>query len=179
MKVTKGEASTIDSNETIVRLITEYKNLVFSICLRHVGDYFVAEDLTQETFISAYTHLDTFDGENEKAYLARIASNKCIDYLRSAGRRVIATPEEEMPEEATSHDELINSVVNKDILAGLQSVVDNLSPPYREVARLYFVEDKSAKEIAEELKIPLKTAQTRIYRARDLVRQKIRKEDLV
>ncbi len=171
--------SKIDSNEIISRLIKEYQNLIFSICLRHVGDYFIAEDLTQETFISAYTHLDTFDGENEKAYLARIASNKCIDYLRSAGRRMIATPEEEMPEESSERDELVNSVMNKEILANLEEVVDNLPPPYREVARLYFVEDKSAKEIAFETGIPLKTVQTRIYRARDLVKQKIRKEDLI
>lgn len=171
--------SKIDSNETISRLIKEYQNLIFSICLRHVGDYFVAEDLTQETFISAYTHLDTFDGENEKAYLARIASNKCIDYLRSAGRRMIATPEEEMPKESSERDELINSVMNKEILANIQEVVDNLPPPYREVARLYFVEDRSAKEIAFELSTPLKTVQTRIYRARDLVKAKIRKEDLI
>lgn len=171
--------SKIDSNEIISRLIKEYQNLIFSICLRHVGDYFIAEDLTQETFISAYTHLDTFNGENEKAYLARIASNKCIDYLRSAGRRMIATPEEEMPEESSERDELINSVMNKEILANIQEVVDNLPPPYREVARLYFVEDRSAKEIAFELSTPLKTVQTRIYRARDLVKAKIRKEDLI
>lgn len=171
--------SKIDSNEIISRLIKEYQNLIFSICLRHVGDYFIAEDLTQETFISAYTHLDTFNGENEKAYLARIASNKCIDYLRSAGRRMIATPEEEMPEESSERDELVNSVMNKEILANIQEVVDNLPPPYREVARLYFVEDRSAKEIAFEISTPLKTVQTRIYRARDLVKQKIRKEDLI
>ncbi|MCR5374706.1 MAG: RNA polymerase sigma factor [Lachnospiraceae bacterium] len=171
--------SKIDSNEIISRLIKEYQNLIFSICLRHVGDYFIAEDLTQETFISAYIHLATFDGENEKAYLARIASNKCIDYLRSAGRRMIATPEEEMPEESSERDEIVNSVVNKEILANLEEVVDNLPPPYREVARLYFVEDKSAKEIAFETGTPLKTVQTRIYRARDLVKQKIRKEDLI
>ena len=169
----------IDSNEILVRLIKEYQNLIFSICLKHVGDYFVAEDLTQETFISAYTHLDTFDGENEKAYLARIASNKCIDYLRSAGRRVIATPEEEMPEEGTERDSILNSVVNKDILVKLQEIVDNLPPPYREVARLYFVEDKSPKEIAIDTGTPLKTVQTRIYRARDLVKGRIRKEDLI
>ena len=84
-----------------------------------------------------------------------------------------------MPEESSERDELINSVVNKEVLANLEEVVDNLPPPYREVARLYFVEDKSAKEIAFETGTPLKTVQTRIYRARDLVKQKIRKEDLI
>ena len=53
------------------------------------GDYFAAEDLTQETFLSAFRHMDSFTGTNEKAWLCRIASNKCIDYLKSAGRRQI------------------------------------------------------------------------------------------
>ena len=84
-----------------------------------------------------------------------------------------------MPEESSERDELINSVMNKEILANIQEVVDNLPPPYREVARLYFVEDRSAKERAFEISTPLKTVQTRIYRARDLVKAKIRKEDLI
>ena len=52
----------IDSRENFIRLINQYQNLVFSICLRLTGDYFAAEDLTQETFIAAYGHLHEFDG---------------------------------------------------------------------------------------------------------------------
>ena len=98
----------IDSKENLIRLVNQYKNLVFSVCLKLTGDYFVAEDITQETFILAYTHYESFDGNAEKAWICRIASNKCIDYQRQAARRLTYMPEEELLEErmSTSEDPL-------------------------------------------------------------------------
>ena len=55
------------------------------------SDYFASEDLAQETFLSVYRHLEEFDGRYEKAWVCRIATNKCLDYLQSAGRRNIPT----------------------------------------------------------------------------------------
>ena len=46
--------------------MNQYQNLVFSICLKLTGDYFIAEDLTQETFISAYHHLTKRDQGKKK-----------------------------------------------------------------------------------------------------------------
>ena len=83
------EVENIDSKENLIRLISQYQNLVFSICLKLTGDYFAAEDLTQETFLAAYRHIEEFDGLAEKAWLCRIASNKCIDYRREAARRLV------------------------------------------------------------------------------------------
>ena len=58
-----------DSKEKLIELMSTYKNLVFSVCLKLTGDYFAAEDITQETFISAYEHINEFDGSSEKAWL--------------------------------------------------------------------------------------------------------------
>ena len=80
----------LDSGEKLIELMNQYKNLVFSVCLKMTGDYFAAEDITQETFISAYQHLKDFDGNSKKSWLCRIASNKCIDYMRAAKRREVA-----------------------------------------------------------------------------------------
>ena len=73
-----------------------YRDLVFSICLKITGDWFAAEDLTQETFLSAWQNLDGFDGKNEKAWLARIAANRAVDYNRAAARRAVPTEIEEL-----------------------------------------------------------------------------------
>ena len=53
--------------EPFTQMVHKYQNLVFSICVKMTGDYFAAEDLTQETFLSAYQHKEEFDGKNEKA----------------------------------------------------------------------------------------------------------------
>lgn len=72
-------------------LIQQYQNLIYSICLKSVGNPFDAEDLTQEVFLSAYKNLSRFDGAYEKAWLSKIAVRKCLDYLKAAGRRSIPT----------------------------------------------------------------------------------------
>ena len=47
--------------------LEQYERLIFSICYRMVGDYFDAQDVTQETFLTYYKVLERFNGQNEKA----------------------------------------------------------------------------------------------------------------
>ena len=49
-------------------LIKQYQNLIYSICLKSVGNPFDAEDLTQEVFLSAYKNLSRFDGNYAVSY---------------------------------------------------------------------------------------------------------------
>lgn len=167
----------IDSKENFIRLVRQYQNLVFSLCLKLTGDYFTAEDLTQETFLSAYRHLEEFDGREEKAWLCRIASNKCVDYLRSAARRVAPTEEEELQTVAGAvWEEPLGRVLNQEIIAELKSACEELKPPYREVALAHFAGGKTAGEIAAETGAGISTVKTRIYRARELLKKSIGKE---
>ena len=69
------------------RLVQKYQSLVYTICRQLVADEGYAQDLTQETFLSAYKKLPEFDGTYEKAWISRIATNKCLDYLKNAARR--------------------------------------------------------------------------------------------
>lgn len=169
-----------DSKEKLIELMGQYKNLVFSLCLKMTGDYFAAEDITQETFISAFQHLEEFDGQSEKAWICRIASNKCIDYLRAADRRIIATLEEEMPQkQAAVRDGPLEQVVLADTMERLRKSCDELPEPYKTPALLYFDKGLSAKEISMKTDAPLKTVQSQIYRAREMLKKKIGKEELI
>ncbi|MBR4831420.1 MAG: sigma-70 family RNA polymerase sigma factor [Butyrivibrio sp.] len=167
------------SKEKLIELVAEYKNLVFSVCIKMTGDYFASEDITQETFILAYEHWDEFDGKNEKAWLCRIASNKCVDYLRAAERRAVPTVSEEMPAPQSTRDGPEELAAKRDIISRIEKKCSNLPGDYADIAGLYFIKGMKAAEISKELGIPLKTAQTRIYRAREMLRENIRKEDLL
>lgn len=57
----------ITEKQYLEYLIKQYQNLIYSICLKSVGNPFDAEDLTQEVFLSAYKNLSRFDGNYEKA----------------------------------------------------------------------------------------------------------------
>ena len=117
-----------DSKDKLIELMSTYKNLVFSVCLKLTGDYFAAEDITQETFISAYEHINEFDGASEKAWLYRIAGNKCIDYLRAAERRAVSTPNDELPQtQALSRDGPLEQFVAADIMETFRNRCDELS----------------------------------------------------
>ena len=170
----------LDSKDKLILLMDQYKNLVFSVCLKLTGDYFTAEDITQETFIAAYQHLDEFDGQAEKAWLCRIASNKCVDYLRAAERRAVATAEEEMPQETSEgRDGPLEQFISEDVMERLRSSIGELPEPYKTPAALHFDEGLTAKEISERTDVPLKTVQSQIYRARQMLQKKIRKEELL
>lgn len=138
------------------------------------GNLFDAQDLTQETFLSAYQKLNDFDGEHERAWICRIATNKCLDYLKSASRRAEPTEDEtlaELPDRRGNPEAayLMNES-KKEVLA----LCGQLSPPYDEIARAHFYEEKSVREIAEELGRNVRTVQTQVYRAKALLRKQMK-----
>ncbi len=190
------EADTINREEQLSALIDSYQHLVFSICYKMTADYFASEDLTQETFLSVYRHLGEFDGRYEKAWVCRIATNKCLDYLQSAGRRSIPTadlgfqsargPDEGTPsgkgagavgESMTAVQQTPESIcLEKEVRATLLSRCRALKPPYDEIAKAYYYDELDAGEIARQRGAKKKTIQTQIYRARSMLRRMYEKE---
>lgn len=166
----------IDACSRLERMIDQYQRLVLTICYKAVGDYFAAQDLTQDTFLSAYTHLDTFDGSNEKAWLCRIAANKCADYLKSAGRRQIPSQEDTFVKLCSERPSPEQLALDREVREQLLYRCRRLGPPYDEIARLYFYEERRPEEIARLTGRNVRTVQTQIYRARDLLRKIYRKE---
>ncbi len=135
------------------------------------ADYFASEDLTQETFLAAYRHLEQFDGAHEKAWLCRIAANKCIDYLQSAGRRSV--PTENAGEDARNAPEQSpeSVVLEREVRQTLLDRCRLLKPPYDEIAKAYYYDELDAAEIAAQRNMKRKTVQTQIYRARAMLRK--------
>lgn len=78
------------------RLVRQYQGLVYTVCHQLVPDVGEAQDLTQETFLAAWRSIDRCPPGFEKQWLARIASNKAKDYLRSAWVRRVNTPGDEV-----------------------------------------------------------------------------------
>lgn len=172
----KREVDKIDSEIYLSNLIDQYQNLIFSICYKITQDYFAAEDLTQETFLSAYTHRESFDGRNEKSWIARIATNKSIDYVNQAGRRVLPTEDSNMEEYRSLQGLPEKEVMQQDMYEQLKKNCESLKPPYDKVAYLYFHQEKTPQEIAGVLGKNVKTIQTQIYRARTALQKIYKKE---
>lgn len=166
----------IEARNRLELMIDRYQRLVLTICYKTTGDYFAAQDLAQETFLSAYTHLDSFDGANEKAWLCRIAANKCTDYLKSAGRRQIPSQEDSFAGLVSERPSPEQQALDREVGERLLYHCKRLKPPYDEIARLYFYEERRPDEIARLTGRNVRTVQTQIYRARDSLRKIYRKE---
>ena len=73
------------NDEAFAGLVRDYSRLIYTVCRRLVHDDQEAENLTQDTFLTAYRAIGRFQGEHYKPWLVRIAVNKAKDHLKSAG----------------------------------------------------------------------------------------------
>ena len=83
------------TNASFSQLVVQYERLVYTVCFQLVRDAAAAEDLTQETFLSAYLHRDAIPPGYERQWLCRVATNKAKDYLQSAYQRHTLLPGED------------------------------------------------------------------------------------
>ncbi|EST10301.1 RNA polymerase sigma factor SigW [Sporolactobacillus laevolacticus] len=172
-KVKKGD------QQAFAELVDRYKNSVFAICFRMVGNTQEAEDLSQEAFIRAYNHIDQYDHERKfSTWLFRIATNLSIDFLRRRKTSVsldAVVPGTEglslntiLPDNGELPDEQMVRRENEEMV---QSEIKKLPEKYRSAVVLKYIEDLSLKEISDIMDIPVGTVKTRIHRGREMLRK--------
>ncbi len=159
-------------------MVQKYQKLIYSICFQMVQDYHIAEDLTQETFLSAYSHLQSCPTDHIRPWLAKIATNKAKDHLKSAySRKVLATEKEEMADGLCLHMKLPENpadlAVSNQQKQEICSLVESLKEPYRSVAVMYFLKEKKVEEISKLLNRSPKTVHTQIYRAKGMLQKQL------
>ena len=168
------------SNEArLKQLMQSHSAMVFHLCLRLTRDYFLAEDLTQDTFLAAWRNLASFDGAHEAAWLTRIATRKCLDYLRSAAARTTRPTQDDtlqaLPAAAAHEPE--SAFFEEHWGGALRNAAERLREPYRTVALGYYCDGLTLAQIAREHGEALDAVRSRCYRAKKQL-QAILKEEL-
>ena len=164
------------------RLVEQHKKAIFHIINKIVRNDEAANDLVQETFMKAFSSLATYRSEYRfSTWLYKIAANASIDYLRK--RRIHAlsldrpmetkdgTVEIEVPD-YSFHPEL--DLMRKQQRVSIDEAIDSLPKKYRDVIVYRHKDDKSYEEIADLLDIPVGTVKARIFRARELLKKKLK-----
>lgn len=168
-----------DKDKIFTEMLNQYEKLAFSICYKMTGNYFDAEDLAQETFLSIYKSLESFDGCNPGGFVTRIAVNKCLDFLKRADRRTVPAEENILLGNASSVPSPEEGVLQEETKRELMKACSTLKPPYDEVAANYYCNGMTAAQIAGVTGKKIKTVQTQIRRAKELLRKKARKEGII
>lgn len=172
----REEVTSCLTKEQFSALVIRYERLVYTICLQLVRDPDAAEDLTQETFLSAYTHRDAMPEGYERQWLGRIAANKAKDHLQSAWtRRAVLPGDEAMPPGVSPPAEEI--VLGRSGTEELQTIIHTLREPYGSVCRLCLLEEKKPEEAALALGRPVKTIHTQLARGKQLLRTELERRE--
>ena len=157
------------SGEAFEKLLTLYEKPVFNVAYRILNNYEDARDVTQNVFLKAYENLESFDpGHRFFSWIYRIAVNESIN-MRRAKRpcenlESAKVGERNTPEKALSQTELDEAI---------QAALMSLEIDYRVVIVLRHFLECSYRDIGEILGIPEKKVKSRLFTARNLLRESL------
>ncbi|MBR0799727.1 RNA polymerase sigma factor [Bradyrhizobium jicamae] len=172
-------------DEAAVRAIMQANNRrLFRLArgiLRNDGE---AEDVVQDAYVRAFTHLDQFRGDSSlSTWLSRIAINEALGRLR---REPPSVEWSELPPGAleaqiiqfplSSVDDPEKSMAQREIQHIVEHAIDELSAAFRLVFIARVVEGMSVEETAELLHLKPETVKTRLHRARTMLRHNVEKK---
>jgi RNA polymerase sigma-70 factor (ECF subfamily) len=156
------------------QLVEMHQDAVYSLTLRMVRNRAQAEDLTQDTFISAFRHLSSYRGGVFRAWLLRIARNATYDHLRKVQRR----PETSIDEDIITFSNTFRSnnpgpddwVLSGELGKILSKCLEGLSDDHRMAVVLVDIEGYQYDEAATIMGVSIGTVKSRLNRARARLR---------
>jgi RNA polymerase sigma-70 factor (ECF subfamily) len=161
----------INEDEAATRqLMQRFRDRVFGLCYRMLGQRQDAEDVVQETFVRAVRSLTSWDQHRDfEPWLFQIAANRCRTLLSRRSRRPNLQPLYDSSPEDRSH---IQNVDRDALAEEMRRVLDAMRPEWRNAFCLFHESELSYAEISDRLECPMGTVKTWVHRARaELVRQ--------
>ena len=165
--------------EAFEALMAKYANLVGSIAYNIIGDVHVAGDVTQETFLKVYRNLQRLeDPRRFKGWLCSIVRTTCVDWLRK--ERVRPASLEKIAEEGLEPEGEFLGTVFKQTSTELEElrekvlhVVNGLPRIYQQIILLRHLRKMTYREMSDFLGLPIATIESRLYRARLMLKDKL------
>ena len=153
-----------------VSLYSEHREFVRRTVERHGVPARDADDITQEVFSVALTRIQDFDAAREaRPWLFVIAIQRAANYRRLARHRLEPLSPVAPPEPPTTAKDAESKVIDSEERTLIRELIGRLSPKLRSMLIMHDLEERPMDEIVRALKIPLKTAQSRLKLARDEV----------
>ena len=147
---------------------------MYNVSIRIVKDSAEAEDIMQESFITAFSKLDSFKGDATfGSWLKRIVINNSLTHYRNSSRYVMVS-DDTIPDTSEDEDEYGYEEDYSNIRARqLMECMDQLIPTYSNILNLHYIEGYDYEELCEILKISYANCRTLISRAKASLRKKL------
>ena len=149
--------------QRVTELFEQHKDMVYRLSLSYLGNPYDAQDVSQEVFLKLIRWIDRIKAGSERAWLTKVTVNCCknlrTSYDRCHTQELTETDAVSQPEEGSLAETLMA-----------------LPKDYRIVVYLYYYEEYSTKDIAKLLHISQSTVTTRLHRARQQLRERLKEE---
>ncbi len=150
---------------TTEEVVTTYSPMLYRICVVMLGNEADAQDAVQDTICRYLERRKEFrDGEHEKAWLIKVAQNRCRDMRRFQMRH----PKVSLEEVTASYEDPEYSQVLVELIS--------LPLPVKEAVYLYYIEGYKTTEVSEILGISVNAVKKRLQRGRKLLRLRLEEE---
>lgn len=138
-----------------------YADMVYRIAYRYVKNTIDTDDVFSDVFLAYFKKERTFESEeHRKAWLIQVTIN-CAKDLLAQRAQLQQLHEETLPDQ---------SARDIDTYMDLHEAIEQLRPEYREIIKLYYLDDLSVKEIAQILNKNENTIKTHLFRARETLK---------
>lgn len=157
------------------QLVIRYQSFVFAICMNIIKDPLDAENVAQESFFQAYKSLKDYQFKGFKTWICRIATNKAIDYkrkMKQTNAQGIIYMDESLIQSIEDGSNLQEDFIKEEENKRMQCIIKELPPKYSTIIYKYYNQGKTYDEIALEEGISSRTVESRLYRAKILLRGK-------
>ena len=164
-------------------LVERYQKKMFNIAFRMTGDYEEAGEVVQEAFLSAFRAIKKFRGE---ATFATWMTSIVLNHAKNCLKKIKVKPMS-LDEASEAHDgaprfdppasgmSAMEQLEKKDVQEAVQKAINSLDAEFREALILKDIQELSYEEIGAILNIPGGTVKSRIFRAREALRERLKR----
>ncbi len=153
-------------NKEFETIYQKYVHQVFCFLLKLSGDYYISEDITQETFVKAYMSIEQFRGECQlNVWLCQIGKNLFCDYCKKSKLNIPLETMEKIPIYA-GQDGLLEKMISKENIEIFNHYILGLKEPYQTIFISRVFEELSYSEIGSQFNKSGNWVRVNFYRAK-------------
>ena len=168
------EAVRKGQREGQTEMVGRYARRVFAMIVRQVPDEMDAQELTQDVFMRAFSHIDSYNPQKASlsTWLCRIAYRLTLDFQKRKRALMVSIEDTEVGKTDISDEEL-EAELSTERIEQLMDIVDSLPTDERMLLTLYYLEDRPLTEIAYITNIDAKALANRLFRTRKKLYKKL------
>jgi RNA polymerase sigma-70 factor, ECF subfamily len=167
-------ASQTGDQDAFALLVERHQRRVFNLVFRMLQDYEEANEVTQETFLAAWQGLGSFRGDARfSTWLYRIAYNCSLKQLEIRKRDKTLQNAMQQEQHSSSEEQISTNLETQDRQNLVREYLSQLPAKYRAVLVLRHLQDLTYEEMAEILMMPIGTIKTHLFRARNLLKERM------